>query len=97
MRPGGIFTAISTASRPKSGGELTLHFVNYNREEPAKKRSGGSGIKDEKPIAAEGVKVDLALPKGAEVKGVVAASPESPEGAAVTVRGFKDGVLVVER
>ncbi|MEW6156717.1 MAG: hypothetical protein AB1813_04755, partial [Verrucomicrobiota bacterium] len=41
-----------SASRPATGGELTLHFVNYNRAEPADKSQRGSGIKDEKPLAA---------------------------------------------
>src|SRR5207247_1103572 len=38
------------ASRPREGNEVTLHFVNYNREEPKVKRSPGRGIQDEKPI-----------------------------------------------
>jgi len=57
-----------SASRPGSepdvpaGKEITLHFVNYNREEPADKRSRGSGIRDEKPVAAPPCQVDLKLP-----------------------------------
>jgi hypothetical protein len=81
------FTAPSTvrvsASTPSGAsgkpGEITLHFVNYNREEPAKKRSAGTGIKDEKPIAVEGVGVDLVLPAGAKVTTVRVSSPELPE------------------
>src|SRR5262249_13224902 len=65
------FTAPATvrpsASRPKQGDEITLHFVNYDREEPARKRSPGTGLEDEKPIAAEGVAVDFVLPKGKKV------------------------------
>src|SRR5947209_3455686 len=38
-----------SASQPAAGGQLHLHFVNYNREEPAKPKSPGSGIQDEKP------------------------------------------------
>src|SRR5262249_28734020 len=46
-----------SASQPVRGGEVTLHFVNYNRLEPKEKRSAGRGAEDENPIAAEGVKV----------------------------------------
>jgi hypothetical protein len=42
--------------------EITLHFVNYKREEPADKRSRGGGIRDEKPVAAPPCQVDLKLP-----------------------------------
>jgi hypothetical protein len=57
-----------SASRPGSerdvrvGNEITLHFVNYNREEPADKRSRGGGIRDERPVAAPQCQVDLKLP-----------------------------------
>lgn len=66
-----------SASEPKQGGGLTLHFVNYNRIEPAKERSAGSGIKDEKPVAVKGIKVDLALPEGMKVARVHFSAPES--------------------
>jgi hypothetical protein len=69
-----------SASRPAKGNEVTLHFVNYNRTEPDKPRSPGGGIKDEKPIAVEGVKADFVLPKDAKVKKVIVATPEEPEG-----------------
>jgi hypothetical protein len=72
-----------SASVPAAGGELDLHFVNYNREEPAKKRSPGTGIKDEKPIAAEGVAADVVLPRGATVAGVRVVTPEEPDGVEV--------------
>lgn len=81
--PGGLskFEAPKTvrvsASRPAQGNEITLHFVNYNRVEPKEKRSPGRGIVDEKPIAAEGVKVEFALPAGKRVKSVVVSTPES--------------------
>jgi hypothetical protein len=55
-----------SASRPGSerdaGNEITLHFVNYNREEPADKQSRGNGIRDERPVAAPPCQVDLKLP-----------------------------------
>src|SRR5262249_24451407 len=79
------FTALQTvrvsASRPAKNDrkEITLHFVNYNRDEPAQKHSAGTGIIDEKPIAARGVAAVLRLPAGMRVAKVVAVSPESPE------------------
>jgi hypothetical protein len=72
-----------SASRPQTGQDLVLHFVNYNREEPAQKRSAGRGIVDEKPIAVEGTKADLVLPPGMRVVKVEACTPEEPEFAAV--------------
>ena len=81
-----------SASLPTTGNELTLHFVNYNREEPKAKRSPGGGIKDEKPIAEEGVAVDFVLPKGAKVTRVLVLMPESAE--AVEVKHtIKEGRL----
>ncbi len=68
-----------SASRPAVGDDLTLHFVNYNREEPATKRSPGGGIKDEKPIAVDGVSADVVLPAGLKILGVVVMTPEAPE------------------
>ncbi|MSQ95779.1 MAG: alpha/beta fold hydrolase [Gemmataceae bacterium] len=77
-----------SASRPKKGNEITLHFVNYNRQEPKAKKSAGGGIQDEKPIAVEGVKVDFDMPKGVKVARVLVSSPESPDAVEVkhTVR-----------
>ena len=73
-----------SASRPakspeNTSEEITVHFVNYNRDEPAKRRSAGSGIVDEKPIAVSGAKVDLRLPPGVRATKVTAFSPESPQ------------------
>jgi dienelactone hydrolase len=68
-----------SANRPAVGNEITLHFVNYNREEPKAKRSAGSGLKDEKPIAVEGVAADFVLPKGMKAARVLASSPEAPD------------------
>lgn len=72
-----------SASRPARGNEIDLHFVNYNRIEPEKKRSPGTGIKDEKPIAVSGVKVDFVLPSGIKPTRISAISPEAPESAAL--------------
>jgi hypothetical protein len=73
-------TSQPATGKPATGGELDLHFVNYNREEPPKQNgqpSSGGGIQDEKPIAATGIAVDLALPAGRRVAAVRFATPES--------------------
>lgn len=67
-----------SASVPEKGNEITLHFVNYNREEPPKPKSPGSGIHDEKPIEVETFDVDFVLPKGATVAKVLCSCPELP-------------------
>jgi hypothetical protein len=72
------WTVRVSVSRPQKGRELTLHFVNYNRREPRGKRNAGRGIVDENPIAAEGVKVELLVPKGNRVLRVEALTPEKP-------------------
>jgi hypothetical protein len=79
-----------SASRAATGNEIDLHFVNYNREEPKMKKSTGGGIKDEKPIAAEGVQADFVLPKGTKVSKVSVLSPEFADVAAVDFK-VKDG------
>lgn len=79
-----------SASRPQTGNEIDLHFVNYNREEPKMKKSAGSGIKDEKPIAVEGVSVDFILPKNSKISKVSVISPEFDEPVAVDFK-VKDG------
>ena len=68
-----------SASKPVAGGELTVHFVNYNRQEPKEPRSAGSGIADEKPLPVAGIKADLRLPPGTRASAVLAMSPENPE------------------
>jgi hypothetical protein len=65
-----------SASRPASGDELTLHFVNYDRVLPADKKSSGSGIKDEKPITAPASLVDLKWTAGRPVQRVEFLTPE---------------------
>lgn len=83
--PAGLSTFIAapgvrvSASRPAAGREWTLHFVNYYREEPAKKRDPGRGIVDEKPMPAEGVSADFVLPERTKVASVSAMTPEEPE------------------
>jgi hypothetical protein len=68
-----------SASRPAHGDEITLHFVNYNREEPPDKQDRGSGIKDEKPIAAPPAHADLNLPRGSRASRIEFLTPESPQ------------------
>ena len=64
--------------------------MNYNRTEPAEKRSPGAGIKDERPIAVESVGVDFALPAGTKAISVKLITPEDPD--AVEVKfAQKDG------
>ena len=72
--------------------ELTLHLVNYNRTEPAKKRSPGAGIHEEKPIAVGGVRADLALPAGFRVGAVEVLTPEA-DGPAPLRAEVRDGRL----
>lgn len=67
------------ANRPAAGDDLTLHFVNYNRIEPEKPKSPGSGIKDEQPIAAPELQANVVLPAGLRVEAVEAMTPESPQ------------------
>lgn len=77
------FTAPKTvrvsASRPAVGDEIDLHFVNYDRIEPAKKNSPGGGIKDEKPKAISGVEAHFLVPPGRKVVSVRVVTPESPQ------------------
>jgi len=72
-----------SASRPKKASDLLLHFVNYNREEPAKKRSAGSGIADEKPIAVKGIAADVKLPENFHAAKVTFLTPEESDPVAI--------------
>ena len=65
--------------RSASGTEITVHFVNYNRQEPSDKLSHGAGIQDEKPITAPGFGADLKLPSGMHVRKVEFLTPELDE------------------
>jgi hypothetical protein len=73
-----------SASRPAaSDTEIDLHFVNYDRDEPAPTADGspspGSGIADEKPVPAGPIEIDLVLPHGREVDAVQFITPERPD------------------
>jgi hypothetical protein len=76
------FTVRVSATIPAgSGHEIDIHFVNYNREEPAPEANGkpspGGGIHEEAPIRAEPVASDFKLPTGATVESVQFITPES--------------------
>jgi hypothetical protein len=68
-----------SASRPATGSDITIHFVNYNREEPADKKQPGRGIEDEKPLASPSLACDLLLPAGTRVDRVEFLTPEEDE------------------
>jgi hypothetical protein len=68
-----------SASRPVDGDELTLHFVNYNREVPADKKNAGNGIKNEQPIVAPAGQADLNLDRKRRVRRVEFLTPEAEQ------------------
>jgi hypothetical protein len=68
-----------SASHPAFDDEITLHFVNYNREVPADKKSPGHGIKDEKPIATPSFQVDFKLDSTRRVVRVEFLTPEQEQ------------------
>ena len=75
------YTVRVSANRSASGNELTLHFVNYNREEPPPRKDGqpnaGGGIVDEKPIPVAGVQADFVLPPGISAGRLDRLTPEA--------------------
>jgi hypothetical protein len=62
-----------SASRRADGSEITLHFVNYNREET----KGDRGVRDEKPVAAMPCQVDLGLGPDRKVARLEFLTPEA--------------------
>jgi hypothetical protein len=68
-----------SASRPALRNEITVHFVNYNREEPADKKNRGSGIKDEKPMAAPASQADVHLDRKQRARRVEFLTPEAEQ------------------
>ena len=79
----------TSLSRPAKGDALHLHFVNYNRTEPAKPKSAGGGIHDEKPIAAEGVRFSFRVPEGKILKHIRFLTPENDK--AIELRATSSG------
>jgi len=68
-----------SASQPAQGKLLHLHLVNYDRQEPAEKRSPGSSIAEEKPIPTAEIACQIAPPeKWSSVK-IRFFTPEKPE------------------
>lgn len=85
-REGANTVVASVLSQPK---RRLVHLVNYNREEPPKPRTMGSGPHEEKPLAVEKLTVRLALQPGERVKSIRLFSPDaevSTGAAAVTQR-----------
>jgi hypothetical protein len=84
------FTVRVSASRPAKGNELTIHFVNYHREEPPRQANGdpspGGGIRDEKPLPARDVHAEVVVPTGFYVATIEALSPEQPDPVTLEVR-----------
>ena len=67
------------ANKPAGGGEIDLHFVNYNRVELPRNNgrpNPGHGAADENPIPVDGITVDFAIPEGEKVLGVEVLEPE---------------------
>ena len=94
------FAVRVSASRPAIGptvrdDEWTLHFVNYNRDEPPPQNgrpSAGAGIQDEKPIAATGVRADFIVLPGSRIASVQFITPEKPDPVTITSE-LKNGRL----
>ena len=69
-----------SANSPANGGEIDLHFVNYNRVELPGNANGrpnpGRGAADENPIPVGGIEVDFVLPENSRVTAVEVIEPE---------------------
>jgi hypothetical protein len=72
-----------SVSRPAIGNEITLHFVNYNREEPPDKKQRGSGIQDEKPMVVPPSDADFKLGPAMQATRVEFLTPESEQARAL--------------
>ena len=67
-----------SASRPSQGREITLHFVNYARQETSQETKP-AGIAAERPLPVSGVRADVVIPLGLRVEKVQAITPEHPD------------------
>lgn len=89
------YTVRVSASRPAAGREITLHFVNYNREEPPLDAQGrpsaGRGIVDEKPIQTSPLTAHLLLPPDTQVERLETMTPESPASNSLRFKADVDG------
>jgi hypothetical protein len=90
------FSVRVSASRSADRDELVLHFVNYNREEPADKTVAGAGIQDEKPIATAEFAADFKAPAGSQARRLEFLAPENdgPREVAFQVEGQRVRVSV---
>lgn len=93
------FHVRTSANRPPDGGEVDLHFVNYNRKEfPPNPKNGrpnpGRGTKDENPLPVTGIAADLLLPEGEEALSVEFVTPENPDPVALDFETSPDGSRV---
>jgi len=66
-----------SCTKSADGSRLFLHFVNYNRDEPATKRSPGGGIADERPLATPPFACELDLPSDCSRVSVRFLTPET--------------------
>jgi hypothetical protein len=65
------------ANRPADGGEIDIHFINYNRDEsqdPPRR-----GVEDERPIPVIEVKCDVVIPAGFRASKAEFITPEEPQ------------------
>ncbi len=86
---------VSASVPATGGGQLNFHFVNYNRDEPAKPKSPGAGIQDEKPIATPVIACDVRLPQGFRQPRVTVFTPESSKPTPIAAK-FAEGRLRFE-
>lgn len=68
-------------SRPAELNELTVHFVNYNREERGEGGNPTGDISHEKPIPTDPFTADIRLPKGSTVARLEFLTPEAGQAA----------------
>jgi hypothetical protein len=66
-----------SASRSSVAGEIALHFVNYNWQEPTDKNQ--RGFKYENPISAPASEIDLHLPRDFKAKQIAFLTPEQEQ------------------
>lgn len=70
-------TVRASIDRTASGDALVVHLVNYAREPGAPGK--GKGAQDERPLAAKGVNIELALPRDSRLGAIEFLSPEQSE------------------
>jgi hypothetical protein len=68
-------------SRPAELNELTVHFVNYNREERGDGGNPNGDISHEKPIPTDSFTAEILLPEGFSVERLEFLTPEADQAA----------------